>query len=178
MKELDPEKLVFIDESGFRTNIGWDMGWAPIGERPVLSIPKHGENITVIGAIALDGVRAMTELRGKVDGERFVAWLRDDLGPTLKPGDIVLMDNPRLHRVAGVKEAIEARGATVKYLPPYAPDLNPIEMCWALLKALVRRWAPRRADRVIHTVKRAWNAVTTGLCRAWIRHSGYAVAAT
>jgi transposase len=143
----------------------------------VLSIPKHGENITVIGAIACDGVRTMTEMRGKVDGERFVAWLREDLGPTLEKGDIVLMDNPRLHRVAGVEEAVAAYGATLKYLPPYAPDLNPIEMCWSRLKALVRRWAPRRADRVIHTVKRAWKVVTAELCRAWIRHSGYPVAA-
>jgi transposase len=122
-------------------------------------------------------VRVATEWTGSFDGLALVTWLYHDLGPTLKPGDIVVMDGPRLHRIEGVQEALAAYGATVKYLPPYAPDLNPIEMCWALLKSLVRRWAPRRVERVIQCVKRAWKVVTIDLCRAWIRHSGYPVPA-
>jgi transposase len=177
MAYLDPEKLVFIDESGFRTNLNRGDGWAPRGEAPVLSVPRYGKNTTVIGAIALDGVRVATECTGSFDGLQFVTWLYHDLGPTLKPGDIVVMDGPRLHRIEGVKEALAAYGATVLYLPPYAPELNPIEMCWAFLKAIVRRWAPRRVERVIQSVQRAWKAVTIELCRAWIRHSGYAVPA-
>jgi transposase len=178
MGELDLYKLVFIDESGFWTNMNADDGWAPVGEAPIVLTPRRGQHISVIGAIAVDGVRVATELEGSFNGERFVAWLDSELGPTLREGDIVVMDGPRIHRVAGVQETLATYGATALYLPPYAPELNPIEMCWSWLKRLVRKWAPRRKEGLIQNIKRAWKELPVKMCEAWIKHSGYSVAAT
>lgn len=171
---LPVEKLVFIDESGFRTNLTRAYGWAPTGEKPTLLAPKYGKNTTIVGAIALDGVRAMHAVEGKFDGPRFVAYLDEVLGPTLNDGDIVVMDGPRLHRVAGVAEALAKHGATPLYLPAYSPELNPIEMCWSVMKAWIRQWTPRKTDRLLKYIQDAWAQVTEELCAAWIRHSGYA----
>ncbi len=137
--------------------------------------PKYGKNITIVGAIALDGVRATHVVEGKFDGPRFIAYLDEVLGPTLHEGDIVVMDGPRLHRVAGVTETLAKFGATAMYLPPYSPELNPIEMCWSVMKAWIRQWTPRAKDRLLQSIERAWDGVTEALCAAWIRHSGYAV---
>lgn len=178
MSTLDPARLVFIDESGFKTNLHRSYGWAPIGERPVIYSDKFGKNVTIVGAIALDGLRALQVIDGTVDGPTFVSFLGDMLGPNLVPGDIVVMDGPRLHRVAGVHEALATRGAKPLYLPRYSPELNPIEMCWSYLKAWVRRRTPRVAARLIDAVHEAWGKVTADLCKSWIRHCGYAVGST
>lgn len=178
MHELDPEKLVFIDESGFKTNLRRGYGWAPIGERPIIYADKFGKNVTIIGAIAIDGLRVTRVIEGTLDGPGFVEFLTKDLGPTLVSGDIVVMDGPRLHRVAGVEEALAAHGAKPLYLPRYSPELNPIEMCWSLLKAWVRTRAPRVASRLVDAVHEAWGKVTANLCESWIRHCGYAVVST
>lgn len=178
MKSLDPSRLVFLDESGFKTSLSRFYGWAPIGIKPVIIAMKYGKNLSVIGAIAVDGVRTMKMLDSSLDGRRFIDFLSQDLGPTLRPGDIVVMDGPRLHRVAGVAEALAAWGATPLYLPPYSPELNPIEMCWALMKAWVRGRSPRVLRRLIEVVEEAWGTITSGVCAAWVRHCGYAVAST
>ena len=128
--------LVFIDEAGVSSALSNNYGWAPPGEAPVIERPARGKNITLIGAIALDGVRVLSRIDGYVNGEAFVRFLREDLGPTLNPGDIVVMDGPRIHRVAGVAEALAEFNATAVYLPAYSPELNPIEMAWAWLKRL------------------------------------------
>jgi transposase len=177
MLDLDVTKLVFIDESGFKTNINRHYGWAPRGEKPILIVPKYGRHVTIVGAIAVDGVRATSEVEGSFDGDEFISFLANHLGPNLRPGDIVVMDGPRLHRVDGVAEALAAHGATALYLPAYSPELNPIEMCWSVMKARVRRWAPRAMDRLISAVTRTWETISAVLCVAWIRHCGYAVQA-
>lgn len=178
MKELDPEKLVFIDESGFKTAMHRFYGWAEVGEKPVLYVPKYGKHLTILGAIALDGVRATQTLETTVNGPRFIAFLDEVLGPTLREGDVVVMDGPRVHRVAGVAETLAKYGAKPLYLPPYSPELNPIEMCWALLKAWVRTRSPRVVGRLVAAVEEAWGRVTADLCAAWARHCGYAVGST
>ena len=171
-------KLVFIDESGFKTSLNRHYGWAPVGERPIIYAPKYGRHLTIIGAIALDGVRVMHQVEGSFNGDAFVEFLDKVLGPTLNKGDIVVMDGPRLHRVAGVTEALAKHGATALYLPPYSPEFNPIEMCWALMKSWIRRWAPRAVERLTASIDKAWRRLTPEHCRAWIRHSGYAVNST
>ena len=170
--------MVFIDEAGVSSALSYNYGWAPAGETPVIERPARGKNITLIGAIALDGVRVLSRVEGYVTGAVFVNFLRNDLGPTLKPGDIVVLDGPRIHRVAGVEEALAEFGATVQYLPPYSPGLNPIEMAWAWVKRLLRKAAPRRAARLKAAIHKFWGTITPFLCQGWIRHCGYATAST
>ena len=148
-------------------------GWAPRGETPVIERPARGRRLNLIGAIALDGVRALRRVVGYVNGEEFLAFLREDLGPCLNKGDIVIMDGPSIHKVAGVTEALAEHGATALFLPAYSPELNPIEMTWAWLKKLVRD-VPTRTLRLLRTrVEELWAQVTPGLCAGWLKHSGY-----
>lgn len=176
--ELDPSKAVFIDEAGVNAGMALNHGWAPVGVKPVVERPSRSKNITLIGAISWGGTRVLTRVEGSVDGPTFVQWLRDDLGPTLKPGDIVIMDGPRIHRVAGVAEALAEFGAKPLYLPAYSPELNPIEMAWAWLKQALRKAAPRRVARLRSLVESIWKNVTSSLCQGWIRHAGYTMAST
>lgn len=175
---MNASSLVFIDESGINAGLALNYGWSPIGTAPVIERPMRCKNVTLIGAIALDGPRVLTRLEGTLDGDGFVRWIREDLGPTLKEGDVVVMDSPRLHRVAGVAEALAAFGATACYLPAYSPELNPIEMAWAWLKHAVRKAAPRRIARLRSIVDSLWKNLTNELCTGWIRHSGYTVSAS
>lgn len=170
---LDPAKLVFLDESGVHIGMGRNYGWAPVGTTPVIERPTHGKRITMIGAIAMDGGRALRRVEGYVDGDEFIRFLREDLGPALHPGDVVVMDGPRLHRVKGVEEALKERGASALYLPAYSPELNPIEMTWAWLKKLLRDVPQRKLSGLRTRVDELWARVTDGLCAGWIGHSGY-----
>ncbi len=138
--DLDPEHLIFIDESGLSTKMARLRGWATKGERCRAAIPHgHWKTVTFVGGLTLTGFVAPMLLDGPMDGECFLAWAEQMLAPTLRPGDIVVMDNLAAHKVAGVRQAIEACGAELRYLPPYSPDLNPIENAFAKLKAHVRK---------------------------------------
>jgi transposase len=170
---LDPLKLVFLDEAGVHIAMSRAYGWAPPGQTPVIERPARGRRISLIGAIALDGCRALRRVEGYVNGEEFVDFLRNDLGPALRRGDIVVMDGPSIHKVEGVAEALAERGATPLYLPPYSPELNPIEMAWAWIKKLLRDAPPRRLAALRERVDDLWAHVTAALCGAWMRHSGY-----
>ena len=144
-------------------------GWAPIGRTPLIERPAHGRRIRLIGAIALEGALALRQVEGYVDGEVFVSFLRDDLGPLLKPGDVVVLDGPSIHKVAGVAETLAERGARALYLPPYSPELNPIEMAWSWIKGLLRAAPPRQLARL----RSRWGMLTAALCAVWVKHSGY-----
>jgi len=175
---MDAARMVFIDETGVSGAMSYNYGWALPGVKPVIERPMRGKNITLIGAIAIDGVRALRRVEHSVNGEEFVAFLREDLGPNLRPGDIVVMDGPRIHRVSGVEKALAERGATALYLPAYSPELNPIEMTWSWIKAAIRKAAPRHLPILREQVRKLWSKVTNALCAAWIRHCGYPVAST
>jgi len=170
---LDPKKLVFIDEAGVDIAMSRTYGWAPPGQTPVIERPARGRRISLIGAIALDGRRALRRVEGYVDGDEFIRFLHEDLGPNLHVGDVVVMDGPSIHKVAGVAEALAERGATALYLPAYSPELNPIEMTWAWLKKLLRDVAPRKLKALRERVDTLWDKLTAGLCVGWIRHCGY-----
>lgn len=175
---MNTPSLVFLDEAGVHTALANNYGWAAAGETPVIERPARGKNITLIGAIALNGPRALEPIDGYLNGEKFIEFIRQTLGPALNEGDVVVMDGPRVHRVAGVAEALAEFGATAVYLPAYSPELNPIEMAWAWLKRLLRKWAPRKPARVRQLVNQVWNGLTADLCAGWIKHSGYAVVST
>ena len=141
------EHLVFLDESGVNTDLTRLYGRAPSSQRAVDHAPLNTpQTTTVLSSIRLDGEKAFTTYQGGTTGERFVQYLKEILLPTLRPGDIVVMDNMRSHHVKAVREILEAKGMKVLYLPPYSPDLNPIEKMWSKMKAILRRWKIRTLD--------------------------------
>jgi transposase len=172
--DLDPARLIFIDESGLSTKMARLRGWAPKGERCRAAIPHgHWKTITFVGGLTLAGFVAPMLLDGPMDGQSFLAWVEQMLAPTLRPGDIVVMDNLAAHKVAGVRQAIEARGAELRYLPPYSPDLNPIENAFAKLKAHVRKSAARTLDALERAAANALQRFKPGQCANFFAHAGY-----
>lgn len=136
---------------------------------------NYGENVTMLAAIGLGGVSAPMTLNGAVDGDAFLIYVREVLCPTLRAGDIVVMDNLGAHRVAGVQEAIEAKGARAEYLPPYSPDYNPIEKCWSKVKTYLRKAKARTREALEAALKEALLQITEADARAWFIHCGYPV---
>ena len=149
-------------------------GWAPKGQRCRAAIPHgHWKTVTFVGGLTLAGFIAPMLLDGPMDGEVFRAWCEQMLTPVLRPGDIVIMDNLADHKVVGVREAIEACGATLLYLPPYSPDLNPIENAFAKLKAHVRKAAARTIDALEATAASALQTFRPTECANFFAHAGY-----
>lgn len=175
---MNPARLVFIDESGVSTALANGYAWSPRGEKPVVIAPTRAKNLTIIGAIAVDGVRATMEVEGSMNGATFKEFLDERLGPNLRPGDVVVMDGLAAHKVAGVEEILAKWGATPLYLPPYSPELNPIEICWSWIKRQLRKTAPSSFARLRAALAKAWTTVTAELCDSWTRHCGYAMAST
>jgi transposase len=150
---MDIEKLVFIDETWTSTSMTRRYGRAPKGQRCIASAPHgHWKTTTFVAGLRHQQLTAPMVADGPMDGEMFLAYVRQFLCPTLRPGDIVILDNLSSHKVAGVKDAIATAGATMLYLPPYSPDLNPIEKLFAKLKALLRKAAKR-------SIEALWNEI-------------------
>jgi transposase len=167
-------QLVFIDETWTKTNMTRLYGWAPCGKRLIEAVPHgHWKTSTFIGALRCDGLSATGVFNGAINGEMFLAYVEQVLVPTLKPGDVVIMDNLRCHKVAGVREAIEATGASLMFIPPYSPDLNPIELAFAKLKALLRARAIRTVDALWNALGNLVDCFTPEECANFFRHDGY-----
>lgn len=148
--------------------------WVKKGRQFVDRVPMNwGKNLTLLGAIRLSGWVTLTTMFATVNKERFVSWLRSTLLPKLRSGDVLVMDNLPAHRDPQVLAACTERDVTLLYLPPYSPDLNPIEPGWALQKQYVRRHAPRYADALRRVARRARFRVTPRHCAAWFDHAGY-----
>jgi len=172
--DLDPEKLVFIDETGANTKMARLRGRAPRGERCRAGVPHgHWKTTTFTAGLRLSGITAPMVLDGPMDGAAFLAYIEQGLVPELKPGDIVIMDNLPAHKVGGVRKAIEDAGAGLLYLPPYSPDFNPIEMAFAKLKALLRKAAARTVDELWQAIAEALEAFTIEECRNYFTAAGY-----
>lgn len=172
--ELDPARLIFIDETGASTKMARLRGWAPKGERCRAALPHgHWKTTTFTAGLRLDGLVAPWLLDGPMDGEAFLVYLRRVLAPVLKPRDIVIMDNLPAHKVAGVRQAIEAAGAGLLYLPPYSPDFNPIEMAFSKLKALLRKAAARTIEDLWDAVAAILKAFTSEECLNYFAAAGY-----
>jgi transposase len=151
-------------------------GRAPRGERLVAKVPHgHWKTLTLVAALRIDGVKAPYVVDGAVDGPSFLAYVIEVLAPVLRKGDVVFMDNLRTHKVGGVREAIEAAGAHVRFLPPYSPDLNPIEMAFSKLKAALRKGAARTVTALIKLIGKLVKAFAPDECANYFRHAGYEV---
>ncbi len=171
---LDITKLVFLDETGASTNMARTRGRAPKGERCIASVPHgHWKTTTFIAGLRHNEITAPMVLDGPMDGEAFLVYVQKFLCPTLNPGDIVIADNLPSHKVAGVREAIEAKGATLRYLPPYSPDLNPIEKLFSKLKALLRKAAHRTVDALWLEIGQLLSHFSPKECYNYFKSSGY-----
>ena len=165
---------MFLDESGAQTSMTRTRGRAPKGQRVVAAVPGgHWKVVTIIGAVRTDGPFAAATLVGATDSDVFRAYVREVLTPQLRPGDVVVMDNLSPHKAPGVREAIEGAGATVRYLPPYSPDFNPIEPMWSKVKGVLRSLAARTVEGLHDAIGTALATVTPTDCAGFFRHCGY-----
>lgn len=172
---LDPSKLVFIDETGTSTKMTRLYGRAKRGRRVVGRVPwGHWKTMTFVAGLRVDSLTAPFAIDRPMTGAIFVEYIRQCLVPAIKPGDIVIMDNLPAHKAGAVRELIAAAGAELRYLPPYSPDLNPIEQSFAKLKALLRKAQERTVPALFHRIGAALEAFSPAECRNYFRNSGYA----
>lgn len=172
---LDPARLVFVDETGAATDMARTRGRARRGARLIGRVPHgHWKTTTFVAGLRQDGVTAPLVIDRAMSGDIFRVYVEQCLVPTLAPGDVVIMDNLAAHKVAGVRAAIEAAGAELLYLPPYSPDLNPIELAFAKLKALLRQAAARSVDALWRTIGRLLDTFSPQECANYLEHAGYA----
>ena len=171
---VDAGRLVFIDETWTRTDMAPLRGWAPRGTRLVAKVP-HGrwKTMTFLAALRHDRIDAPWFIEGPIDGESFRLYVKEVLLPTLRSGDIVILDNLASHKSKAVRQLIRSVGASIFFLPKYSPDLNPIEQVFAKLKHLLRKAAARTADAVCAAIAKALDAFTPQECANYLRNSGY-----
>src|SRR3990170_7244386 len=174
---LDPARLIFIDETWAKTNITRTHGRARRGERLVAKVP-HGRwrTLTFLAALRSDRIDAPCVIDGPINGASFLAYIEQLLVPTLKPGDIVIMDNLGSHKGQAVRRAIRDAGAKLFFLPPYSPDLNPIEQVFAKLKTLLRKAAERTVEATWQRIGQLLSLFTSSECANYLRNAGYASA--
>ncbi|MEJ2649504.1 MAG: IS630 family transposase [Sedimentisphaerales bacterium] len=171
---MDIDKLIFIDESGAKTNMTRLYGRARKGQRVVDDVPSgHWSTTTMISSMRLDGSTACMVVDGATNKDIFRAYVEHILLPTLKAGDIVVLDNLSAHKNKQVKDMLESAGAQLWFLPPYSPDLNPIEQMWSKIKAILRRLKARTEEALIDAIAKALDAITDNDARGWFKLCGY-----
>ena len=174
MPGLDPAKLVFVDETWASTNMTRTRGRCPSGKRLVMAVPHgHWKTTTFVAALRADGLTAPTVVDGAINGDVFEAYVRQQLVPTLRAGDLVVMDNLSSHKRAGVRQAIEAAGARLEYLPPYSPDLNPIQKMFSKLKAYLRKAKARTVEALYDAIGEGLRTIAASDLAGWFKSSGY-----
>ena len=165
---------MFIDETGASTKMARRCGRALRGERCRAPVPHgHWKTTTFVGALRLEGMTAPMVLDGAMHGVAFLAYVEQVLAPTLTPGDIVVMDNLPAHKPAAVRRAVEAAGAELRFLPPYSPDFNPIEMAFSKLKAFLKKTAARNKDDLWDAIARGIDTFTPAECQNYFAAAGY-----
>ncbi len=168
------DKLVFLDESGINTNLTRRYGRGLSSERVVDHTPLNKpKTTTVLSSLRLNGEKAFTTYIGGTTGEQFITYLKETLIPTLKPGDIVIMDNMRSHHIQAVGELLSQNGMIPLYLPPYSPDLNPIEKMWSKMKAILRKWKIRVLGDLPNAIQRALSLISQSDVLHWFSYCGY-----
>jgi transposase len=176
--QLDPGQLVFVDESGTNSSVTRLYGWAPHDQRATGSVPRnHGKNTTVVAALAPDGLHEPWMIEGAMETATFAWYIREQLGPTLRPGQVVVLDNLSVHQAESIRQAIEARHCQLLFLPPYSPDCTPIEQAFSKSKAILRGLGARTRETLWEAVRLAVEAITPDDALAWFAHAGYALPA-
>jgi transposase len=171
---MDPARFVFLDETGTATNMTRRYGRCPSDQRLVAAVPHgHWRTTTFVAGLRQSGIVAPLVLDGPMTGTAFRAYVEQFLAPALRPGDVVVLDNLAAHKIDGVRQAIAAAGASLLYLPPYSPDLNPIEQLFAKLKTLLRKAAARTRDELWQTIGRLLQAYPPAECTHYLNHCGY-----
>ena len=172
---FDPSRLVFIDETWAKTNMTRTHGRCAKGQRLLAKVPHgHWKTLTFVAALRCDEITAPYVLDGPINGDYFKAYVEKVLVPTLKPGDVVVMDNLGSHKSKAVRQAIRKAGAHLLFLPPYSPDLNPIEQVFAKLKALLRKAAERTVEATWRRIGSLLDCFTAQECSNYLVNSGYA----
>lgn len=173
---MDVKKLVFVDESGANTSMTRTRGRGLPGERVQGAVPQgHWSTLTMLGALRLSGIAAAATIDAATDTDVFDTFVHQGLAPALRPGDVVVWDNLSPHKVRQVKEAIEQRQARLMPLPPYSPDLSPIEPCWSKVKQHVREVEPRTPEALGLAAADAFGSVSAADARGWFGKCGYCV---
>jgi transposase len=171
---IDARRLVFVDEMGTNTSMTPLYAWSPKGERALGRVPRNwGANVTLLASMDAGGMGPCLAVEGPTTKEVFEAYLERVLAPSLKKGQIVVMDNLSSHKGPRVRELVEGRGCELHYLPPYSPDLNPIEEAFAKLKTLLRKSGARSREALIEAMGQALKALTARDARSFIEHRGY-----
>lgn len=165
---------MFIDETWIKTNMTRLGGWARLGQRLLAKVPHgHWKTLTLVAALRHDGIVAPCVFDGPINGQSFLAYVRTMLVPALRPGAIVVLDNLNSHKGNAVREAIQAAGARLVFLPPYSPDLNPIEQVFSKIKTLLRKQDPRTAEASWRAVGTVLHRFTPDECKRYLEHAGY-----
>jgi transposase len=176
IQPLDLQRFKFVDESGVNVAMTRRFGRAPRGERVIGTVPQnYGTNLTMMAALSLHGIDAVMTIEGATDAEVFHAYAEQVLGPTLRPGDIVVLDNLSAHKIATIRTVIEGRGARLFYLPPYSPDLAPIERAWSKIKTYLRAAKARSREALELAIQQALTTITAADAHGWFTHCGYTV---
>jgi transposase len=176
VRRVQHRRFLFLDESGAKTNMTRRYGRAPRGDRVRDRVPNgRWQTTTLIAAIGRNGPQAPWILEGAMDGAAFAVWCEQVLAPTLEPGDIVIMDNLSVHKNLEARAAIKAAGAQVWDLPPYSPDLNPIEKMWSKVKALLRKEKARDPETLYHAIANAFAKISLSDTRNWFASCGYSL---
>ena len=172
----DCQRFKFVDASGVNLAMTRRVGRAPRGERVIGAVPQHyGANLTMIAALSLHGIEAVMTSEGATEAAVFHAYAEQVLGPTLGPGDLVVLDNLSAHKIAPIREVIEGRGARLLSWPPYSPDLAPIEQAWSQIKTFLRAAQARTREALEMAIQQALTTITTADAHAWFTYGGYTV---
>ncbi len=176
-RQVEARRFKFIDEAGSNLAMTRTRGRAAPAERVFDSVPQnYGENVSMLAALSIEGVSAPMTVRGAVDGSSvFIEYLKQVLCPSLQAGDVVVMDNLSAHKIKRVREFIEAQGARLVYLPPYSPDLNPIEKCWSKIKTYLRSAKARTYEALSEALKEALLTITPQEAKGWFASCGYSL---
>ena len=173
---LDARRLVFVDEMGTNISLSPLYAWAPKGERAHCSVPRNrGPNTTVLSSMTLEGMGPSLVVEGATTSEVFETYVEQVLAPTLRSGQVVVMDNLNAHKGERIKELIEERGCELVYLPPYSPDFNPIEEAFSKIKRLLRKIEARTREALVEAIGAAISAVTANDARGFFEHCGYGI---
>ena len=172
----DPQRLIFVDEMGANTSLSPLRAWSRRGQRAHGSVPRNrGKNTTLLSSMSVEGMGPSLAVEGTTDREVFEAYVEEVLAPSLRPGQVVVMDNLTAHKGERVRELVEGRGCELLYLPPYSPDLNPIEEAFSKIKSILRKAQARNREGLIEAMGRALDAITSQEAKGFFQHCGYRV---